>query len=96
MAEILKDFVFTSPTDRRRVFPWAEWADGKIRELTAGEDFPRKYKLEEVQTRAHIYARNHGMKARTQKINNRKIVVQFYKPTTKRAVKAVSKRTVKR
>lgn len=96
MARILKDFVFTKPHDTRRIFHWAEWADGKIRELTAGEDFPRKYRPEDVQVRAHNYARTSGIKVRTQKINNQKIVVQFYKPAAKRATKAVAKRTVKR
>jgi hypothetical protein len=55
-------------------YPWSDWLDGQIWELTPGEDF--KVSVAAFQAMAHKYARNYDMKIRT-KQRDGKLLLQL-------------------
>lgn len=75
MSKKLDHYDFTIGNVR---YPWEQWADGGIWEITKGEDFlatPRSMQVT-ICKRARVW----GMSARTNIVNAHTIVFQFYKP----------------
>ena len=80
MSEILDSFPANAhPVGRGqpRLYPWAEWTDGQIYQLTAGRDFPTRVGVKGIAKRCTTHARNHGLKVRTHKVDDTTIIVQF-------------------
>jgi len=60
----------------RNIYPWEEWFDGNIWELTHGEDFHGEAKS--FRSNLHTAAAKYGGKVRTNVRDNGNIVFQFY------------------
>jgi hypothetical protein len=85
MATKLKDFDWTAPslltTADKAVYNWAEWFDGDIWELTAGEDFQGHPLMMERIIRTRATSRQAKIRLRHQPLNEGtepwgKIIVQ--------------------
>jgi hypothetical protein len=79
--KILKEYAFHSfGAANGEKLPISEWADGKIRELTKGEDF--NCTITTIQVKLRKYAKMNGMKVRiSAKKDGVAAIVQFTKMT---------------
>jgi hypothetical protein len=64
MARILEDHSWTRGKRRGSSYPWAEWFDGKTRELVRGEDFTST--LKSFRTTAYVAAKRAGVTVRSE------------------------------
>lgn len=85
MAKVLKQHDFRSS---RGNYPWAEWLDGQIRQLTQGEDF--HCKVESIRLQAHKQlAGDPKRMVRTSILDDGKsLVLQVVERTAPKAAKA--------
>jgi len=75
MASVLKNFTFPK---LQAALPWDKWLDGRIWQLTAGEDF--KVKINTMRLKAFLEAKKKGGKVRTN-IRGNTIIIQFFPKT---------------
>ncbi len=75
MASVLKNFTFPRLAS---ALPWDKWLDGRIWELTEGEDF--KVKIATMRLKAFAEAKKKGGKVRTN-LRGNAIVIQFFTKT---------------
>jgi len=81
MAKVLKDYQFHTGFGHGNgeVLPISDWADGKIRELTRGEDF--QCSTITLQVKLRKYAKQQGLKVRiSAKRDGDSAIVQFTTP----------------
>ena len=71
MAKVLKQHDFRSA---RGSYPWAEWLDGQIRQLTQGEDFSCKVSSLRLQAHKQM-AGNKDMMVRTNTLPDGKSII---------------------
>jgi hypothetical protein len=64
------------PAAQRR-YPWEQWSDGQVWELTRGEDF--EVTAGSFRDTARGWAREHGYTARTYAVSDAVVQVQFTK-----------------
>ena len=89
MAKVLSSFEFSAQSSKSR-YPWADWADGKIRQLKQSEDFTCKAGA--LVAMARSYAKKHGKATRASVKRDEGIVVlQFYTPEPNGAAAPTSK-----
>jgi hypothetical protein len=74
MADIANDFEFVRPGKSRK-YPWDEWSDGQTRILTKGTDF--ECSMASIQNGLHVWARRHGLIARTQRVESDRVAVRM-------------------
>lgn len=60
---------------RRPTYPWDDWADGSIWELTQGEDFD--VTVFSLRNQCYMIAVKRGLKCETH-IHGEKLYIQFY------------------
>ena len=75
MASVLKNFTFPK---LESALSWDKWLDGRIWQLTAGEDF--KIKIVSLRSVAAIKARKKGGRVRTN-VRGNTVVLQFIPKT---------------
>lgn len=76
MSRVLEQFEFGTTGASKGRYPWAEWTDGKIRELKHGEDF--QCKPSTMATMVRGYAKKNGLTARVcARRGENKVVIQF-------------------
>ena len=74
MAKVLKSFDFTGRSGAAK-YPWNEWLDGRVWELSFDHDVKSKSK-ESFRSSCHLAAERLGGSCRTS-ISGDKIVIQF-------------------
>ena len=77
MAKIIDDAALPSGGDRK-LYPWAEWFDGRTRELTRGEDFDRD--VEAFARQIYPAAKTRGFRARVSVVDEKTIRIRATKP----------------
>ena len=79
MARRLEQFPAQGGGPRRR-YPWDEWSDGGVWEITRGEDYD--VPTENMRVNLHTRADATGKKVKTQKVttNGEALIFQFYSP----------------
>jgi hypothetical protein len=78
MAKKLEQFPDVSRPGRPDKYPWDEWLDGDPWELTSGEDFQAKLKIESFRATAKSAAKKRSGTIKTAVVNDGKsLVIQF-------------------
>jgi len=75
---ILDSFVFDGRSERGSHYPWAEWLDGRIRQLSAS-DFPLGRVPKAFNNAVRLQAKKRGLSVRIQKHGDG-VVIQAFKP----------------
>ena len=78
---------------KRAKYPWGEWLDGRVWELTEGEDFikPEGCSISRFRNVVYVAAKKRGKKARVH-VDGKKVYVQAF-PFTNGITDAASKGT---